>query len=61
VIQIIEALIGQGKIQPIAVALVDNIYQNRFVEYACNDGTVIFYYKKCDFRRQVDHAVVGHR
>lgn len=42
VIQIIEALIGQGKIQPIAVALVDNIYQNRFVEYACNDGTVSF-------------------
>lgn len=42
VIQIIEALIDQGKIQPIAVALVDNIYQNRFVEYACNDGTVSF-------------------
>jgi enterochelin esterase family protein len=42
VIQIIEMLIVQGKIQPIAVALVDNIYQNRFIEYACNDGTVSF-------------------
>lgn len=42
VIQIIEVLIGLGEIRPIAVALVENIYKNRFVEYACNDGTVSF-------------------
>lgn len=42
IVQIIEALVKLGKVQPIAVALVENVYQNRFVEYACNDGTVSF-------------------
>ncbi len=42
IIQIIENLIKLDKLQSIAVALVENVYQNRFVEYACNDGTVSF-------------------
>lgn len=42
IVQIIETLIALGKMQPVAVALVENVYQNRFVEYACNDGTVSF-------------------
>ena len=42
IVQIIETLVKLGKMQPVAVALVENVYQNRFVEYACNDGTVSF-------------------
>ena len=39
---IVDNLIAQGRIRPIALALVDNSSAARFVEYACSDSTVGF-------------------
>jgi enterochelin esterase family protein len=39
---IVDNLIAQGRIQPIALALVDNSPSARFIEYACSEATVSF-------------------
>jgi enterochelin esterase family protein len=39
---IVDNLIAQGRIQPIALAMVDNGRQARFLEYACNEATLAF-------------------
>lgn len=39
---IVDNLIAQGRIQPLAMALVDSSAAARFVEYACSDATVGF-------------------
>jgi enterochelin esterase family protein len=39
---IVDNLIAQGRIQPIALAMVDNGRLARFIEYACNDATLAF-------------------
>ena len=38
----VDNLIADGRIRPLALALVDNSPVARFVEYACNDATVAF-------------------
>lgn len=40
--QIVDNLIAQGRIQPIALALVDNSKTARGIEYSCNEATVGF-------------------
>lgn len=40
--QIVDNLIAQGRIEPLAMALVDNGGPARGVEYACNEATVGF-------------------
>jgi enterochelin esterase family protein len=40
--QIVDNLINQGRIRPLALALVENGGQARVVEYACSDATVGF-------------------
>jgi enterochelin esterase-like enzyme len=40
--QIVDNLIAQGRIRPIALALVENGGQARVVEYACSDATIGF-------------------
>lgn len=42
IVSIIENLIEDQKIKPIALALIPNAGASRFVEYACNDSTVSF-------------------
>lgn len=42
VVQLIASLMSRDEITPVALALVENIHRNRFMEYACNDGTVSF-------------------
>ena len=39
---IVDNLIAQGRIQPLALALVDNSPSARFVEYACSEATMGF-------------------
>lgn len=39
---IVENLIAQGRIRPVALALVNHGGTARLAEYACNDGTVAF-------------------
>ena len=39
---IVDNLIAQGRIQPIALAMVGNGKQARFLEYACNEATLAF-------------------
>jgi enterochelin esterase family protein len=39
---IVDNLIAQGRIRPIALAMVDNGRLARFIEYACNDATLAF-------------------
>ena len=39
---IVDNLIAQGRIRPLALAMVDNSSAARFVEYACSDSTVGF-------------------
>jgi enterochelin esterase family protein len=41
-VRIVDNLIAQGRIRPLALALVANAGRNRYVEYACNDATVGF-------------------
>lgn len=40
--RIVDNLIQQGRIQPIALAMVDNRQETRFLEYACNESTLAF-------------------
>lgn len=40
--QIVDNLIGQGRIEPIAMALLDNGGAARGIEYACNEATIGF-------------------
>jgi enterochelin esterase family protein len=40
--QIVDNLIAQGRIRPIALALVENGGQARMIEYACSDATIGF-------------------
>lgn len=40
IVQIIDSLIFAKKMQPIALAMIQNAGQGRFVEYACNDSFV---------------------
>lgn len=40
--QIIDNLIAQGRIQPVALALLDNGGPARGIEYSCNDATIGF-------------------
>ncbi|MGB9800528.1 MAG: alpha/beta hydrolase-fold protein [Thermanaerothrix sp.] len=42
IISIIENLLEDQKIRPVALALIPNAGTSRFVEYACNDSTVSF-------------------
>ncbi|MBI1281135.1 MAG: esterase family protein [Anaerolineaceae bacterium] len=42
---IVDNLIAQGRIQPVAMALVDPGGQGRVVEYACSDATTAFIIK----------------
>ncbi len=39
---IVDNLIAQGRIRPIALAMVDNSRAARFIEYACSEATVDF-------------------
>ena len=38
IIQIVDALSAAGKMQPVALAMIENAGSGRFVEYACNDA-----------------------
>ena len=40
--RIVDNLIHQGRIQPVALAMVDNGKLARFIEYSCNDATLVF-------------------
>jgi enterochelin esterase family protein len=40
--QIVDNLIAEGRIRPIALAMVEHGRQARFVEYLCSDSTVAF-------------------
>ncbi|MGE5603120.1 MAG: alpha/beta hydrolase-fold protein [Nitrososphaerales archaeon] len=40
--QIVDNLIAQGRIQPIALALADNGKAARGIEYSCNEATITF-------------------
>jgi enterochelin esterase family protein len=40
--QVVDNLIADRRIQPIALALVEHGRQARFLEYICNDGTLAF-------------------
>jgi enterochelin esterase family protein len=40
--EIVDNLIAQGRVRPLALALVANGRQARFAEYVCNDGTLAF-------------------
>lgn len=37
-VQIVDSLIAAGKMQPVALAMIQNAGAGRFVEYACNDA-----------------------
>lgn len=41
-VNIVENLLAQGRIRPVALAFVENGGQARFIEYACSESTVLF-------------------